>query len=167
MAQDTRKQHRWMHVFPSIHDRLWSKVDRRGDDECWPWTSSLNKAGYGRFYYGGTMTVGHRVAYILTHGDIDPDLCVCHRCDNPPCCNPAHLFLGTRAENTADMIAKGRSPDHRGEANPRTRLSNAAVVRIRELYASGGISQQKLATMFMTSESNIWYIVHHLTRTDI
>lgn len=93
---------------PSDEERFWSRVDRRGPDECWPWTGSRNPAGYGAFSRGGKRSNTHRVAWEMTHGPIPGRLHVLHACDNPPCCNPAHLSLGTHEDNMADMVAKGR-----------------------------------------------------------
>jgi DNA-binding CsgD family transcriptional regulator len=84
---------------------FWAGVDRRGDDECWPWLKAIRKKdGYGHSRWGRA----HRVAYALEHGAAPADLLVLHRCDNRVCCNPAHLWLGTQAENMRDRDSKGR-----------------------------------------------------------
>ena len=114
----------------SVEERFWEKVDRSGGPSaCWPWTASCNEDGYGRFKLraGGSPKRASRVAWLLTYGD-PGELFVLHRCDNPPCCNPAHLFLGNHAANMADMDAKGRRGWARGQAN-----HTATVGRVRKL----------------------------------
>jgi DNA-binding transcriptional regulator YiaG len=94
-------------------ERFWSKVDKR-PDECWNWEAARAKNGYGRFMLNGRNRLAHVIAYELARGPIPSGLYVLHRCDNPPCVRPDHLFLGTLSDNTQDCLAKGR-----WKANPR------------------------------------------------
>jgi hypothetical protein len=99
--------------------RFWAGVDRRGPDECWLWQRRLKEFGHGQTnWHGKHSTSAHRVAWELTHGPIPEGLWVLHRCDVPACCNPAHLFLGTHADNVRDMMAKRR---HATQAAPELR----------------------------------------------
>lgn len=109
-------------LLPGSEQRFWKRVDRRGEADCWLWTSERFPTGYGRFKVGRrTWYIASRVAWLLAKGE-QPDGLVCHRCDKPLCVNPAHLFLGTPNDNVQDMIAKGRARcDHTNRVRGRGR----------------------------------------------
>jgi len=111
---------------------FWADVDRSGGlDACWPWArkSRLPK-GYGLVGYRRARWQSHRLAYFLATGHHPGKLCVMHHCDNPPCCNPAHLSLGTVRDNTLDMISKGRNRPARGERNANSRFTADEIMRL-------------------------------------
>lgn len=106
---------------------------------CWEWQGRRLKRGYGRIGDSKKEKLVHRLVYELCVGDVPPGQEVCHECDNPPCCNPAHLFVGTRSVNLKDMAAKGRhnNPCPKGEKRPAPKLSDDAVRDIRCRAATG------------------------------
>lgn len=123
-------------------DRFWDKVDKTTVDACWPWRGGRDKDGYGYFRVGGGNRRAHRVAYVVSHGSLEPALDVCHACDNPRCVNPRHLWVGTNQDNSDDMVRKGRSLC--GIANPKVRLSERKVQEVVRL-ADLGLLQKEIA----------------------
>ena len=110
-------------------------------DGCIVWTKSRDPRGYGYSKVMNARVYMHRFAWEAADGPIPEGLCVCHRCDNPPCCNPDHLFLGTRRDNNADKVAKGRQSfgerhSHRGSAHGQAKITEQDVVAIRYDYSS-------------------------------
>ena len=115
---------------------FWARVEIADPGDCWPWKSHRLSTGYGSFWFNGHNRIASRIAWTFTHGD-PGDLLVCHRCDNPPCCNPAHLFLGTSSDNTNDAYAKGRLRWLAGSEHPTAILFEQMVVEMRERFARG------------------------------
>jgi len=149
-----------------LHDRFWGWVDKGGPEDCWEWRGHRTKRGYGHFQVNKAIGPkrAHRVAYFLHTGQQPGALKVLHRCDNPPCCNPAHLFLGTQADNVRDMVSKGRQgtfvpPALKGEANPRAKITQKQADEIRRLYGTGDYKQRELAEMFGINQQRISQIV--------
>jgi hypothetical protein len=102
-------------------DKLWAGVDRSSDDDaCWPWTRWTVESGHGQITIAGRPRRVHRLVWALVHGEDPYPHYVLHRCDNPPCCNPRHLFLGTKKDNTQDMVGKGRGGRPKGSKNRHT-----------------------------------------------
>lgn len=146
-----------------IPEKFWSRVDRSGgEDSCWEFSGWRNKSGgHGLVNIGGGQFQGsHRLAWILMNGKIPDGLCVCHRCDNPPCCNPKHLFLATALENFDDMRRKGRARGGSlpGKKNKNSKLTEEQVSQIRMRYANGEL-QQQLANAYGVNQTAISYIV--------
>jgi hypothetical protein len=128
-------------------------------DGCWQWTASAFRGGYGHTILDRQEMAAHRAVWILLVGPIPEGLFVCHRCDNPGCVNPDHLFLGTHHDNMADRGAKRRQV--RGEQHPRAKLTESAVAEMREAYARGGISQASLARRYGVAHSLIHRVLHN------
>lgn len=154
--------------------RFKTKVDQRGTDECWAWTASTDEDGYGvvRFTVRGKDTPfrAHRISYFIATG-IDPaENLVCHKCDNPPCCNPAHLFLGTHGDNARDRTGKRRGsigsnhyfhlrPESvpRGENHGMAKLTEAQVLEIRK--EADQCSRYELARRYGVNKRMIQFII--------
>jgi hypothetical protein len=137
--------------------RLWPRVTR--GDGCWEWTGTRGEKGYGRLTADGRTVQAHRLAWELTNGPIPAGLHVLHRCDNPPCVRPEHLFLGSNLDNIADRHAKGRNARNRGPACGHAKLTAADVVAIRAAAAQGA-SNRWLAGRYGVAHQTIWCAIH-------
>lgn len=121
----------------NLERRYWPKVARGSEEACWPWLAKARHPyGYGRMTAGrGVQLKAHQIGWALANGPIPEGMSILHRCDNPGCCNPAHLFLGDQAANVDDAKQKGRMskpPVHRGASHHFAKLSDAQVAAIRE-----------------------------------
>lgn len=147
----------------NLSDRLWEKVDQRGANECWEWRGTRSPRGYGMFRIKvqGVWTNRHatRVTWELMHGPIPDGYNVCHKCDNPPCVNPKHLFLGTQSDNAQDMIRKGRNNAAVGERQGNAKLTWADVKQIRSLYQPRIFGLKRLSKMFGVHNVTILRII--------
>lgn len=153
----------------SLSERFEAKVSPEPMSGCWLWTASISNSGdnfgYGQIWSGKNKPeLAHRAAWRIYRGEIPAGLKVLHKCDNPGCVNPDHLFIGTQADNMADCRAKGRThlgssrPSMAGEKHHGARLTWAAVDEIRALYRAGTLSLSKLGERFGISKRSILFI---------
>jgi hypothetical protein len=171
---------------PTKAERFWAQVDIGEADECWEWQGkSRLPRGYGITRVFGQY-LAHRVAFLLANG-YAPDPMCCHHCDNPPCCNPAHLYQGDGRTNMADAIRRGRrdvsSPEYRarlkaaaatrkphrsyfGAGNPNSKLTDEEVAQVRMLHAEGW-TQIKIAERFGIKQPHVSRLVRGVLRTEV
>ena len=142
----------------TIEQQFWPKVKKVEEDKCWLWIGAKNKLGYGNINVRGKYTNAHRVSYELHFGHIDEKLYVCHKCDNPSCVNPRHLFVGTPQQNDDDKVRKNRQV--RGVLHPNHKMSEKEVINIRDecgthqkIALKYGVSRRLIG---MIKSKNIW-----------
>lgn len=149
---------------PSVILRFWSKVSHSTDrDACWEWSGwRQEEMPYGQIQVAGRKWLTHRLSWVLhNHCLIPPGKRVLHKCDNPPCVNPRHLFLGTGRDNATDMVSKDRHPK---AMTPK--LTQALADEIREVYAAGGVAYPQLQARYGVARSTISRIINgHIWRT--
>jgi hypothetical protein len=148
----------------SIQNRFADKISFDIDTGCWNWTASTrNVRGYGQIKYKDKMQLAHRVSWQIFYGEIPDGIFVCHKCDNPKCVNPTHLFLGTNQDNMNDMKAKGRSKGGSppGELNHQAKLTEENVKKIRTMYKTKQYTQKELASVFGVERTCIGKIVRN------
>ena len=147
----------------STPDVLWGKVNKAGENECWLWTGFKNKEGYGRTWINNKAYYAHRVIYNLTYPNVikleaptsaKESGFLLHTCDNPLCCNPKHLWVGTHKDNMEDKAKKGRCPDFSGDKGPRCKLTMEQANEARQLRKDG-MSIPDLMTKFGLSRASM------------
>jgi hypothetical protein len=146
----------------TLEQRFRSKFNEGNPNECWEWKAGCDKDGYGEFWLKHNKKVSaHRYIWELTFGEIPKGLCVLHHCDNPKCCNPGHLFLGTLKDNMDDKVNKNRQAHNRGEHAGGVKLTNKKVLEIRKLDSTNNYTQQQLADKFDVSVAQISRIINN------
>lgn len=144
--------------------KFWNKIRLIGasDDDCHEWTRAATLLGYGVVRMEGRNFFAHRVAFFLSYGPFPNALKVCHKCDNPKCCRPDHLFLGTQADNLHDMFRKDRRPSAKGMGTAAAKLTDHQVREIRTRYSAGGHTHRSLAKEYGICHSAIYGIVNRI-----
>jgi hypothetical protein len=135
----------------------------RADGDCLVWQGARLPKGYGQIRINRVTKQTHRALWTAIHGEPDESMMVMHTCDNPPCCNPAHLRLGTADDNAADMVAKGRSADTRNERSGKAKLTNVQIAEIRRLRGDG-VSCTELGRRYDIHPSHVSRIVNEHRR---
>lgn len=125
-----------VHLEPKYIERFWSRIDIRGEDECWNWTAAKTLQGVGALWVNGRNLYAPRIAYFLEHGK-SADNFVCHHCDNRTCCNPKHIYDGTHADNMRDRQVRCRTNSDFGEQNGGHKLTTQSILEIRRRRADG------------------------------
>ena len=144
-----------------VAERFDALVIKRRPDQCWGWLGTKHRQGYAKISVNGRHRPAHRISYMLHKGPIPDGMLVCHKCDNPECTNPNHLFIGTALDNMQDKIKKGRHKGaKRGAKHHLAKLSSKQVEEIRILYKTDPISQQDIADSFGISQGQVSMIVN-------
>lgn len=144
--------------------RFYLKVDKKTDDDCWEWQACRNKYGYGTFGLQSKIYLSNRIAYYIAYGEPGKQR-VLHECNNPPCCNPKHLHVGTHQENMKKIFLEGRC-ERRGEFNPRANIYNEIATKVRKLHLQG-IAQAEIARLIGIDKTAIWRIVNNQAYTNV
>lgn len=165
------KHRRLPEISPDVVARFWGKVQIKDSDSCWLWSGGRKPGGYGNINISGKIFISSRVAYFIAKKSDPLEKEVCHSCDNPPCCNPEHLFLGTHQENIFDMVKKGRlktDTAHVAILSNRISRKNSAVAAInpvdvrliRNIWEGGAFSRRFIMYHFRITGNFFETIIH-------
>lgn len=155
----TQEQNRNKYIFIPDEERFWGFVDKKSPNECWEWKGTLIKerkkgiGNYGKFSVRGKFVTASRYSYQLHYGEIPKSLYVCHTCDNPPCVNPDHLFLGTQLDNMRDMLSKGRDNYHR-------KYSKEFIDKLKKEVEESK-TYKEVASKYDLTVSQVWSVLNN------
>lgn len=146
---------------------FWNSINKNGSmpehcpelGQCWEWTGGCIPDGYGKKLWNGRIELTHRISWIIAYASIPNNLLVLHKCDNPLCARPDHLFLGTNHDNSVDREQKGRGNHPKGEGHKNAKLTYKQANEIRERFAQGGVTKRKLSYDYGVSDVVIGRIV--------
>ncbi len=147
-------------ISQTIIERFNAKVEIREGSDCHWWTGS-SWIGYGQISVNNKLVKAHRLSYEIRFGKIPDGMNACHKCDNPACVNPDHIFLGTQLDNVRDMMEKGRHVSKKGEEQGLSKLKNSDVIEIRAL--EGKMTQTEIGRIYGVHQKSIWQILKRRT----
>lgn len=153
---------KWFRNGLTPKQRFYRYIETDPNTGCWEFIGTRNKRGYGVFTFENKKVPAHRFSYQIHVGNIPEGRLVLHKCDNPPCVNPEHLFIGTQFDNMRDMVQKGRNANTKGTNNPRASIYDDSVIQIRDLWDTGA-SIKEIAIHFMIPKSTVRNIISNVT----
>lgn len=142
----------------NTQDDFWSNVNKT--DGCWEWKRAKNKRGYGVYSFENKKQLTHRLSYMFTHGELPSSILVCHKCDNPKCVNPDHLFAGTQTDNMNDMVIKGSG---RNNYNRKISIEDIKIIRAKYPHCPKDGTVKELAKKYGINESSMTKIINRKT----
>lgn len=140
--------------------RFWEKVDRKGKEECWEWQKDQTDYGYGRMSVDNQVFLANRLSYIINHEEHPGEEFVLHKCDNPPCVNPHHLYLGDYSDNIKDAYERGRRESLSGNNSPIAKINSEDAEEIRKMYDGSEMTQKEIGDIYGITARQVSSIVN-------